>query len=279
MTEYSSFMKPVPHTLTLLIILSLFFSLSAVAKDKGVELVVTDPFAEMHTGPGRGFPVFHVIEKGETIRVYKARADWFKVETLGAKSNATDSNATDSNAKKSDSKGTRKTGWIYRDELASTLGINGETVDLSPPGREAFANRRWEWGFGGGNFSGARSLNTYVGAYLTRNISAELRFTESFGSFSNSKMAAVNLVHQPFPDWKVSPFFTLGTGAILISPSSDIVQPEDRENGVMTVGGGLIFYASRSYLIRLEYNDHTLLTEREFNEEVDEWKAGFSVFF
>jgi len=254
--EYSSIMKLASLKLAWLFLFCLLFSLRVGAEEKGVELVVTDPFAQMHTGPGRGYPIFHVVEKGESIRVFKSRADWYRVQTND-----------------------QKNGWIYRDELATTLGLNGEAVDLSPPGREAFDNRRWEWGFGGGNFSGARSINTYLGLYLTRNISMELRLTESFGSFSNQKMAALNLVHQPFPDWQVSPFFTLGTGTILISPSSDIVQSKDRENGVMTVGGGLIFYASRSYLIRLEYNDHTLLTERETNEEVDEWKAGFSVFF
>lgn len=235
---------------------SLILSWPASAKDKSIEVIVTDAFAEVHSGPGRGYPIFHVIEKGETVRVYKSRTDWYKIKTENGKS-----------------------GWVYRDEFARTLGIHGEIVDLSKPGRQAFDNRRWELGVGGGNFSGARAINTYVGFHLTRNISTELRFTEAFGSFSNSKMLALNAVHQPFPDWQVSPFFTLGTGSIQISPSSDIVQTEDRENSVITVGAGFIFYVSRSFLFRVEYNDHTLLTKRENYEEVDEWKAAFSIFF
>ncbi|WP_075187042.1 SH3 domain-containing protein [Teredinibacter haidensis] len=242
--------------LVIVLITSLLLPLQAQAKDKGVEVVVTDAFAEMHTGPGRGFPIFHTIEKGEKIRILKSRTDWYKVAT---------------------EKG--KKGWVYRDEFQNTLGLQGEMVDLSRPGREAFHKRRWELGVGGGDFSGARGLNTYLGFHLTQNISTELRYTQAFGSFSNSKMFALNAVHQPFPDWKVSPFFTLGTGNITISPSSDIVQTEDRDNGVLTVGGGFIFYVTRSFLFRLEYNDHTLLTKRGINEEVDEWKAGFSVFF
>ncbi|SMF62655.1 SH3 domain-containing protein [Alteromonadaceae bacterium Bs31] len=233
----------------------LLLSLPSYAKDK-VSVVVTDAYAEMHTGPGRGYPVFHTIEKGENVRILKQRTDWYKVET---------------------SKG--KKGWVYRDEFTHTLGLHGEEVDLSRPGREDFDNRRWELGVGGGNFSGARALNTYLGYHLTENLGAELRFTEAFGKFSNSKMLTLNAVHHPFPNWRVSPFFTLGTGGILITPSSDIVQPEDRENSVLTVGGGFTFYVSRSFLLRIEYNDHTLVTQRESNEEVDEWKAGFSIFF
>jgi len=246
---------PVKTNLIVLIVM-LLLPFQAIAKDKGVDVIVTDAYAEMHTGPGRGYPVFHTIEKNEQVKIYKRRTDWYKVETTDGKK-----------------------GWVHRDEFRDTLGPAGEIVDLSKPGREAFDTRRWELGVGGGDFSGARGLNTHIGYHLTRNISAELRYTQAFGSFSNSKMVSLNAVHEPFPDWNVSPFFTLGSGAILISPSSDIVQSEDRENGTLTVGGGFIFYASRSFLFRVEYNDHTLLTARETNEEVDEWKAAISVFF
>ncbi|WP_236074785.1 SH3 domain-containing protein [Teredinibacter purpureus] len=252
-------MRPAPQqwpSIVILLMGMLLLNTHALAKDSGIEVVVTDAYAEMHTGPGRAYPIFHTIEKGETITIIKSRTDWYKVKTLQG-----------------------KTGWVHRDEFRETFGLHGEDVDLSRPGREAFNDRRWELGVGGGDFSGARGLNTYLGFHLTENISTELRYTQAFGSFSNSKLATLNVVHQPFPDWQVSPFFTLGTGAIVISPSSDIVQTEDRENGVMTVGGGFIFYVTRSFLFRIEYNDHTLLTKRDTNEEVDEWKAGFSVFF
>jgi len=245
-----------PWVALTLLVFSVLCSPYLSAKEKGVKVVVTDAFAEVHTGPGRGYPIFHTIEKGEEIRILKRRTDWYKIQTDDGKK-----------------------GWVARDEFTNTLGLQGERIDLSPPGREAFDERRWELGFGGGNFSGARGLNTYFGYHMTRNLAAELRFTQAFGSFSDSKMLTLNAVHTAFPDWRVSPFFTLGTGAILISPSSDIVQGENRENGVLTVGGGFTFYLNRSFLVRIEYNDHTLVTKRESYDEVDEWKAGFSIFF
>lgn len=222
----------------------------------GVEVTVIDPFAQMHTGPGRGYPVFHVVEKGESVRLVKRRTDWYKVETSSG-----------------------KIGWVNRANLNATLGPGGDVIDFAVPGWQDFVNRRGEFGFLGGDFEGARSLTTYLGYHLTHNISAELRYTQAFGSFSDSKLTSVNVIHQPFPEWRLSPFFTLGTGIIEISPSSDLVLVEDREDSVMTVGGGFLFYLSRSFLLRVEYNDHTVLTTRENNEEVEEWKAGFSVFF
>lgn len=252
------YMAPKTHLVTRLWIMLCISFLSApgFAKDKGVDVVVTDAYAEMHTGPGHSHPIFHVVEKGETLHITKRYTDWYKARTL---------------------KG--KVGWVHRDELRDTLGLQGEEIVFNEADREAYRDRTWELGVGGGSFSGSRSLSTYLGLHMTRNLSTELRYTQAFGSFSNSKLLALNILHEPFPDWKVSPFFTLGSGVIRINPSSDIVQTEERDNSVLTVGGGFLFYVSRSFLFRVEYNDHTLLTERESNEEVDEWKAGFSVFF
>jgi len=234
----------------------LLLALNANARNEGIEVIVTDPYADIHTGAGRGYPVFHIVEKGQKIRLYKRRTDWYKVETEDG-----------------------KIGWIKRDQLQNTLDSEGMGIDFSGPGWQDYMARRLEFGFLGGDFDGARSLTTYLGYHLTPNISGELKYTQAFGEFSNNKLLGINVVHQPFPDWYLSPFFTLGSGTIHISPSSDIVQTEDREDPVLTVGGGFFIYLSRSFMIRLEYNNHTTLTTRETNEEVDEWKAGFSLFF
>lgn len=224
--------------------------------DDGVDLVVADPFVNMHTGPGRGFPVFHVIEKGETLHIFKQRTDWYKVETPdGIK------------------------GWIKREDLQKTLGPDGSEVDFSAPNWEDYVDRRFEFGFLGGELEGSDALTTYLAFHLTQHISTELKYTQTFSSVANNKLISINALHKPFPSWKISPFFTLGTGEIDIAPSSTLVQTENRENPVYTVGAGTLLYVSRRFLVRLEYNKHTLLTKREENEEVEEWKAGFSVFF
>jgi hypothetical protein len=41
----------------------------------------------------------------------------------------------------------------------------------------------------------------------------------------------------------------------------------------------LIFYLTDRFILRVEYKRHTVLTSRDDNEEIDQWKAGFSVFF
>jgi len=42
-----------------------------------VTVEVADTFLELHTGPGRGYPVTRVIPRGDQIEVLKRRTDWY----------------------------------------------------------------------------------------------------------------------------------------------------------------------------------------------------------
>ena len=86
-------------------------------------------------------------------------------------------------------------------------------------------------------------------------------------------------MHQPFPEWRVSPYFKLGAGIIQTSPFTTLVQTPDRTDEIVNVGVGVKAYISRQFFIRAEYSSHTILTSRNDNDEVEEWKLGFSVFF
>ena len=42
---------------------------AAWADDEYVQVIIDDPFIELHSGPGRGYPVFYIAERGEQIVV------------------------------------------------------------------------------------------------------------------------------------------------------------------------------------------------------------------
>jgi len=46
-----------------------------------VRAQVVEPYLELHTGPGRGYPVTQVIERGEQVDILLRKTDWFKVRT------------------------------------------------------------------------------------------------------------------------------------------------------------------------------------------------------
>lgn len=227
-----------------------------LAKKEGIAITVNAPFLELRTGPGRGFPVTHVIERGDNLQVKKSKTDWYLVSTTQ-----------------------ELTGWVHAEELDGSLLEDGSEAQFSRSKERLHEERRWELGMAAGDFSGARSLSTSLQYHLTENISSELRYTHAFGDSSNIKLYGLNAIHQPFPKWRFSPFVTLGAGFMQTQPHSELAEAIDREDNTLMVGGGLFIYASRNFMLRTEYNSHTVLTSRADNEEVHEWKAGFSVFF
>lgn len=223
--------------------------------DKGIIVIVGDPYVELYLFPGRGYARFHAIEKNEKIRLYKSRGNWYKIETQDG-----------------------KIGWVPRRNLHTLYDLEGNLLDFSMPSWGE-TKKPWQLGLMAGRTEDALSYSIITGYQFTPNITVELNFTQTFGDFYNLKHGSLRAVHQPFSSWRFSPFFTWGAGVIKTFPHSTVVIPEDAEDAALTVGGGLMIYLTHNILARIEYNSHTILTTRDNNEEVEEWKAGFSVLF
>ncbi|HIP53354.1 MAG TPA: hypothetical protein EYH03_05015 [Chromatiales bacterium] len=241
------------YCLTIVMLLS---CVPAFAEEAPLEASVAEPFLEMHTGPGRGYPVFHVIERGEELTLIKRRTDWILVETLRG-----------------------KRGWVQRDALAGVHDAEGRPLYLADADRSDYDKSRWEIGVMGGDLDSARLLTLYGGYRISPNLSAEVSLSQALGNFSTSRMANFDLIAQPFPAWRISPFFALGGGWIETRPRATLVQEEDRLDSAAHVGIGARMYLSRRFFLRAEYRNHKVFTSREENEEISEWKAGFAFFY
>ena len=225
--------------------------------DKGpLQVTVNDAYINVYTGPGRGYPIFHVIERDEVITLIKSRTDWIKVKTRRG-----------------------KTGWIKRSDMLLTLSPDGSVPDFPEPNRTDYLEDRFELGAAYGDFAGADALAINFGYRFTKNLSAELRFDSNTGEFSDSKILAAAVLFQPYPHWWVSPYFSIGAGTIETNPSSTLVESEDREDELLQASLGTYIHLKGRLFMRLEYANHYVLTSRNINEEVNEWKLGFNVFF
>jgi uncharacterized protein YgiM (DUF1202 family) len=231
---------------------------SAVAYGKGdvYTVRIADPYIEMHTGPGSGYPIFHVADQGEMLEIQKRHTDWFRVRTQRG-----------------------ETGWVRAEQLARTLQDDGTQTEVKNPTRDDYLKRKWESGVQLGDFEGANIISGYVGYMFTENISTELWGSHFTGAFSDGWMVTANVVHQPFPTWWISPYFTLGTGVIHIEPKATLVQSADRTDQTAVVGFGLRSHLTRRFMLRAEYKSYVVFTSRDDNEELREWTAGFSFFF
>ncbi len=241
---------------------------SAMAEEEYALVQIDDPYIDLHTGPGRGFPIFYIAERGEWIKILKRKTTWFKVRLNN-----------------------EKEGWVTVYQLARTLARDGEIVNIQEPDFEEYINRSWEIGIQHGDLEGASVISAYGGFHLTENLSTEFHLGQALGNFSEIRMASLTLINQPFPDLKpfdglpyvsdinISPFFGIGAGVIQILPRATLVQPVDREDEMVFVTAGARMYLTRRFLMRVEYRNIVILTSRDDNEEVEQWTFGFSVFF
>jgi len=224
--------------------------------DAPLDVTVNDTFINVYNAPGRGYPIFHVIERGETITLLKMRTDWIKIKTVRGLE-----------------------GWIKRSDIALTLGPDGTALDFADTTHADYLADRFELGAAFGDFDGAKSMNLNAGYRFTKNISTELRLAQNTGQYSDSQIVALALLLQPFPDWRASPYIGVASGTLKTMPSSTLVQVEDRKDQLLQASLGVYVHITGRFFLRAEYTNDYILTSRNTNEEVNEWKVGFNVFF
>jgi hypothetical protein len=218
---------------------------------------VSDPYIEMHTGPGRGYPIFYVVGRGDWVELQFRHADWYKVLTDDGKE-----------------------GWVDAASLSMTLNPSGARVDIRDPNEEDFVVRDWEYGAVIGQLEGLAVMSFYGGYHFTENISNEIILSQASNSTSSKLLfSPLNLIHEPFPEWHVSPFFTLGTGWIQTRPKSTLAGTADRTDQYADYGFGFRMHLTKRFLLRVERKEYTVFTSRNDNEDLSEWKVGFGFFF
>lgn len=242
-----------------LTLLATFHGSLLAEDDEPVQVKIADPFINLHTGPGAAYPIFYVIDRGEQVSIEKRRTNWFRIRAENG-----------------------KVGWASRDEMQLTLLPDGELFNVPDAEAEDFIQRDWAYGVTGGEFEKAPIISVFSAYSFTENLAAELTYSQSSASFSSSSSIKANLLMQPFPDWTVSPFFTLGVGKIKVKSAATLISANRVESTMTQVGLGLHYYLSRRFVLRFELNEYVILSannSKDDNEEIGEWKTGFSVFF
>jgi len=229
---------------------------AAAAQEKLLQVFVSEPYLELAIGPGRGYAVFHVVEREQSVDVLFRRTDWFKVRT---------------------EQGVE--GWARARDMRRTKLADGTPFVFNLGDKAGFTSHEWEIGIGGGDYGGANLIATFGSYSLTDNMKIDLSLSQFLGNSSNGWKAELGLQHVLFPEWRFSPFLTLGTGYVETSPRATIVLPLDRADQTAYAGAGARFYLTRRFFLRADYRWHTVFTSRDDNEELEEWKVVIACFF
>ena len=228
----------------------------AAESDEYLQLFVTEPYLELHLGPGRGYPVVQVIPRGEALDVLFRRTEWFRVRS---------------------ERGVE--GWASQADLSLAAQADGTPFRFNLGDRAGFTSHRWEAGVLAGDYGGATLISAYLSRAFNEQLAIELTGSQYLGNASNGYRLDVGLAHVFKPAWRLSPFATLGTGIVTIEPKGTLVVPADRTDQTAYAGAGLRFYVTRRFCLRAEYRSHVVFTSRNENEEIDEWKIGLAFFY
>lgn len=217
---------------------------------------VSDAYIDLHTGPGRGYPVLQSVERGGVLEVMKRRTDWFLVRT-----------------ERGDE------GWVHRTQLIRTVDSSGQPVTIANFGREAFSKRTVEVGLMAGRFEGANAVGVHADFFMTPSFAIEGSYTEALGNISDNQHATFGVQHYFKPEWRVSPYVGVGVGSLSVTPNAALAASEDRRDATRYAQAGIAVHVKERFMFRLDYRHNNILTNRDNNEEIDEWKAGFAVFY
>lgn len=235
---------------------SLGFSFSA----KGDDLIVSvvEPYIDFRTGPASEYPIFHVAEQGEVISILKKKTDWYKARTQKGQE-----------------------GWVSAAQLGKTLLLSGEALYVPSGSFEDYADRTFEFSVFGGVLESVNTMSVASSWNWTGNLMAEATYTQALGKFSESKLWSIRLQSHIFPEWRVSPYLTIGAGNINTRPRANLVQSgaEVRKSDFYEVGAGLRYYFAQNMVVKFEYRSILALTDRDDQERIEEFKLGISVFF
>lgn len=229
----------------------------AYAADSPPErLRVADPYLELHTGPGRGFPVFFVVARDEWIEMQLRSTDWFKVRTDGGKE-----------------------GWVHRSQLANTFTEAGVQKTFRDVALDDYLARRLQLGAAWGLFKSEPMLKMWTSYRLSETLHLEGTIAQVQGTFSGTDIWHVNLLAEPLSDVRLSPFFSIGVGKFNNLPNTTLVGALPTNANLSNASLGVRYYLTERFILRADY---TLYTAFVGDTRTGEYRAktiGLAFFF
>jgi hypothetical protein len=222
----------------------------------GELLKVTDAFVEMHTGPGRGFPVFHVAGRGEWIEIELRHTDWYKIRIASGKE-----------------------GWVHRKQLESTLTEYGGTKTFRDVLLDDYLARRVELGAAFGRFHHESMIKFWTAYRFTDTLSLEATYGQVQGRFSGTDLWHVGLNAEPWSDERLSPYVGIGFGHFRNVPNLSLVNDATTNAKLADASTGVRWHVGDRFVVRADYTLYTALLSDQKSTQYHAATLGLSFFF
>lgn len=217
---------------------------------------IADPYIELRTGPGRGYPIFLVAERHEWIEIELRHTDWYRVRT---------------------EKG--RIGWVHRDQLATTLTESGQQRTFREVVLDDYLHRRLEMGAAYGHFKSDPMLKAWLSYNVTDALALEATVGQVQGEFSGTDFWHMNLLIEPWTEWRLAPFLGIGVGRLMNVPNASLVAAQKTNANMADAMVGLRFHISERFVARVDYTMYTSFISDSKTDQYRAITAGLSFFF
>jgi len=229
---------------------------SAGAAIVSEQLTVSDPFLEMRTGPGRGYPVLFVVARGQSVVVELRHTDWYKLRAEGG-----------------------QLGWVHRRQLETTLTAAGSSKTFRDMALDDYLARRVQMGAAWGRFESEPMLKLYASYKLSDTLSVEGDLGQVQGVFSGTNFWHVALHSEPWSDQRLSPFFGVGVGQFKNFPNQSLVGATNTDAKLAHAIVGARYHLSERFVLRADWAIYTAFVSDQRSTEYRAVTAGVSFFF
>lgn len=237
------------------VIVLALLSLNCVAKELvPVELRVTEPYLELHTGPGSEYRVEHVLLTDEKIQLTKQHADWFYFK-----------------------QSEKVYGWaqlkVLLDNRIDSLNMSFDEFLINYEGELEF-DVSFKTGFIEGDFV----LGFEIGHQLSESVRVALSVRQVPGKISESIFSTLDFDYFFQKIKSVKPFVTIGMGTLTNSPSVQVIGGEKVNSTISKLGVGVYFAESKR--IRFSAGVYIYAPDSDaFNDDLQELSIGLKYEF
>jgi uncharacterized protein YgiM (DUF1202 family) len=217
---------------------------------------ITDPYIELRSGPGRGYPIFFVAPRNDWIEIELRHTDWFRIRTED-----------------------NRVGWVSRQQLESTLTAAGSTKSFRDVLLDDYLSRKVQLGAAWGHFKSEPMLKLWTSYRLSDTLSLEATFGQVQGVFSGTDLWHVDVLIEPWSDHRISPFFGVGVGKFKNFPNLSLIGATDTNAKLGVARLGVRYYLTERFVMSGDYALYTALISDQRSTEYKAWTLGLSFFF